>query len=146
MKINPRQLETSRNSQSELLTALGRPLLATLFLVSGVGKIMAPAMTQAYIASAGLPFSLVSYAIAVAVELGGGVLLLGGYRTRFVALGMAVFTVVTAVLFHHHFTDQNQMLHFLKNVSIAGGLLQLAAFGGGKYSLDAVGRSADAMQ
>jgi putative oxidoreductase len=69
--------------------------------------------------------------VAVAVELGGGLLLVLGYRVRPVALALAAFSLATAVSFHGNFTDQNQMIHFLKNVMMAGGLLQMAAFGAG---------------
>src|SRR5262249_50761596 len=83
--------------------------------------IAAPAMTQAYIASAGLPAPMLAYAATIAVEVGGGVLLLIGYQARIVALALAAFTLVAAVAFHANFGDQNQMIHFLKNVAIAGG-------------------------
>jgi len=116
--------------------AFGRLLIAVIFLVSGLGKIAAPAMTQGYIASAGLPAPALAYLIAIVVEVGGGVLLVVGFQTRLVALVMAVFSVVTAVGFHHDFADQNQMIHFLKNIAMAGGLLQIVAFGGGAFSLD----------
>ena len=74
--------------------------------------------------------------LSVAAELGGGVLLIAGYRVRFVAIALAVFSLATAVSFHNDFADQNQMIHFLKNMMIAGGLLQIAAFGAGALSLD----------
>jgi uncharacterized membrane protein len=74
------------------LPALGRLLIAAIFLMSGVGKLGDPGMTQGYIASAGMPLPLVSYILAVLIEIGGGVLLLVGYRTRLVALVLAVFT------------------------------------------------------
>ena len=123
------------NQQS--IAAAGRVLLAVLFLFSGFGKIMAPEGTQAYIAAAGLPFPLLGYLVAIVVELGGGILLLLGYRARIVAWVMAAFTVLAALCFHNHFADQNQLIHFLKNISIAGGLLQVAAFGAGGLSIDA---------
>jgi len=84
----------------------------------------------------GLPFPDLAYLGALAVELGLASLLLIGYRTRPVALAMAAFTLVTALVFHHNFADQNQLIHFLKNVAIAGGLLQVAAFGAGALSVD----------
>jgi putative oxidoreductase len=115
----------------------GRALIALPFLISGIAKIAAPAATLAYIASAGLPLPLASYAIAVAVEVGGSLLLLFGVNTRLVALAMAVFTLATAVAFHTNFADQNQMIHFLKNLMITGGLLHVAAFGSGRFSVDA---------
>jgi putative oxidoreductase len=116
--------------------ALGRLLIAVIFLVSGLGKIAAPAMTQGYIASAGLPAPALAYLVAIVIEVGGGALLVVGFQTRLVALIMAVFSVATAVGFHHDFADQNQMIHFLKNIAMAGGLLQVVAFGAGAFSLD----------
>jgi putative oxidoreductase len=124
-------------STNSLVPAIGRLLIASIFLLSGVGKIFAPDATQAYIAAAGLPLPVVSYAIALVVEVGGGLLLLLGYRTRLAALGLAIFSVAAAVGFHHNFADQNQMIHFLKNLAIAGGLLQVVTFGAGGFSLDA---------
>lgn len=73
--------------------------------------------------------------LSVAAALGGGVLI-AGYRMRFVAIALAVFSLATGVSFHNDFADQNQMIHFLKNLMIAGGLLQIAAFGAGALSLD----------
>jgi putative oxidoreductase len=124
-------------NQTVALAVAGRVLIAVLFLLSGLGKIAAPAMTRGYIASARLPAPLLGYLIAVIVEVGGGVLLVIGYQTRIVALILAAFTVAAALAFHHDFSDQNQMIHFLKNVAITGGLLQVAAFGAGSLSLDA---------
>ena len=121
---------------SDYAAAIGRLMIAILFLLSGVGKIAAPAMTQAYIASSGLPLPIAGYIVAVVVEVAGGLLLAVGYRTTLVATGMAVFTLATAVFFHNNFADQNQMIHFLKNIAIAGGLFQVAAFGAGSISLD----------
>lgn len=123
--------------QTNALAAAGRLLLAVLFLLSGLGKIAAPEMTQGYIASAGLPMPVVAYAVAVLVEVAGGVLLLIGYQARPVALVLAAFTLVAAVGFHANFGDQNQLIHFLKNIAIVGGLLQVAAFGAGALSVDA---------
>ena len=116
--------------------AFGRLLIAALFLISGLGKIAAPALTQAYIASAGLPFPLLAYLVAIVIEVGGGILLILGYRSRIVASVMAVYTVAAALGFHRDFADQNAMAHFLKNISITGGLLQVVAFGAGTLSLD----------
>ncbi len=121
---------------NDYAAALGRLMIATLFLLSGLGKIAAPAVTQAYIASTGLPLPIAGYLIAVVVEVAGGLLLAVGYRTTFVATGMAVFTLATAVFFHNNFTDQNQMIHFFKNIAIAGGLFQVATFGAGSLSID----------
>jgi len=115
---------------------VGRVLLATLFLLSGAAKVGAPAATLAYIQSSGMPFPTLGYAGAIGVELGLASLLVIGAQTRLVALLMAAFAVVTAVLFHNSLGDQGQFINFFKNISIAGGLLQVAAFGGGALSVD----------
>ena len=120
------------------MAATGRVLLAAIFLISGFGKLADPAGTQGYIAAAGLPLPILAYLAAVAVEVGGGLLLIVGYQTRLVALALAVFSVVAAFGFHHNFADMNQMIHFLKNIAMAGGLLQVVAFGAGAFSLDAL--------
>ncbi len=121
---------------NDYAAAFGRLMIATLFVLSGLGKIAAPAITQAYIASTGLPLPIAGYLIAVVVEVGGGLLLAAGYRTTLVASGMTVFTLATAVFFHNNFADQNQMIHFFKNIAIAGGLFQVASFGAGSFSID----------
>ncbi|HEY3984381.1 DoxX family protein [Cedecea sp.] len=115
---------------------VGRIVIAAIFIVSGLGKIATPEATQGYIASVGLPFPLLGYLIALAAEVGGGILLLVGYRTRLISALLAVFTVATAVFFHHNFADQNTLLHFLKNLMIASGLLQISALGATSLSFD----------
>ena len=85
----------------------------------------------------GLPLPSLGWVIAVIFEIGGGLLLLLGFRSRQVALALAAFTLATALFFHTNFADKNQMIHFLKNIMIIGGLLQIAHFGAGSYSLDA---------
>jgi putative oxidoreductase len=136
MTVSTFDQSTSLSAPS-LVPAFGRFLIAVIFLLSGVGKIFAPEATQGYIAAAGLPLPAVGYAIALLAEVGGGLLLLLGYQTRYAALGLAIFTVAAAIGFHHNFADQNQMIHFLKNLAITGGLLQIYAFGPGGFSLDA---------
>ncbi|MGU3668252.1 DoxX family protein [Methylobacterium sp. A49B] len=123
-------------SLSGLPAVTGRILMSAIFLVSGAGKLAAPAATLATIEAAGLPLPSFAYAVATLVEVVGGLLLIAGYRTRLVALILAAFAVATAVTFHTALGDQNQMFHFLKNLAMAGGLLQAAAFGAGPFSLD----------
>lgn len=118
----------------------GRVLIAPLFLLSGLTKLGAPAATIGMIASVGLPFATLGFAAAVLVEVVGSIALLLGYRTRAVAAVMALFTVAAAIAFHNNLADQNQFIHFFKNVSMAGGLLQIVAFGAGRFSLDGRGR------
>jgi putative oxidoreductase len=114
----------------------GRLMIGLPFAMSGLGKLAAYGATTAMIGAAGMPFPPLAYAVAVAVELGGGVLLVAGYQARVVATALAVFSLAAAVSFHNNFADQNQMIHFLKNVMMAGGLLQIAAFGAGALSVD----------
>lgn len=114
----------------------GRLLIGLPFAVTGLSKLGAYGATTAMISAGGLPFPALAFAVAVALELGGGLLLIAGYRTRHVAAALAMFSLVTAVAFHADFADQNQMIHFLKNVMMAGGLLQIVAFGAGALSID----------
>ena len=116
--------------------AVGRLMISTLFLLAGLSKVTAPAMTIGYIQSVGLPLPSVAFGLAAFTELVGGTLLLLGYRTRIIAGVLFVFTLATAAFFHNHLGDQNQFIHFFKNVAIAGGLLHVMAFGGGRLSLD----------
>jgi putative oxidoreductase len=116
---------------------LGRILIGVPFLMSGLSKLGAYAGTVGYISAVGLPAPVLAYLAAVAIEVGGGALLLAGYRVRLASLVMAVFSLATAFFFHNNFADQNQMIHFLKNVMMAGGLLQITSFGAGAWSLDA---------
>ena len=122
---------------TRFLPLLGRVLIGLPFLMSGLGKVATYGATTAYIGSVGLPLAPFGWAIAVAFEIGGGLLLVLGFRARGVATGLAAFTLATAIFFHNNFADQNQMIHFLKNIMIIGGLLQIAHFGAGRYSLDA---------
>ena len=123
-------------SATNYLPFAGRLLIGLPFAMSGLSKLGAYAATTGLISAVGLPFPPLAFAVAVAVELGGGLLLIAGYQARAVALALAVFSVATAIAFHSNFADQNQMIHFLKNVMMAGGLLQIAAFGAGALSLD----------
>jgi putative oxidoreductase len=116
--------------------AVGRLLIAALFLISGLGKIATPALTQNVIASAGLPFPVLAYLVAIVIEVGGGILLILGYQSRIVASVMAVYTVVAALSFHGNLADQDAVAHFLKDLSITGGLLQIVALGAGAFSID----------
>ncbi|AIS12196.1 DoxX family protein [Pseudomonas chlororaphis] len=129
-------LSATSNTNASI-SLIGRVLLSAIFILSGFSKIAAPAAMVGYIQSVGLPFPQLALGIAIAVELGGGLLLIAGYRTRLVALGLAVFSVVTALAFHNNLGDQNQFIHFFKNIAMAGGLLQVVAFGAGRFSLDA---------
>lgn len=113
---------------------LGRVLLSSLFLASGAGKIAQWDGTKAYMESAGLPGALLP--AVVAFEILAPLALIVGFRTRIVALLLAGFSIVTALVFHNNFGDAAQQVNFFKNVSIAGGLLMIVANGAGAVSLD----------
>lgn len=119
------------------LAPLGRLFLAVLFFLSGAGKLANPSGTIAYIASSGAPLPAVGLVIAVAIELGVCSFFLLGYKTRTAASILALFCVAAAMMFHHNFADQNQLIHFMKDLAIAGGFLQVTALGAGAFSLDA---------
>jgi putative oxidoreductase len=125
------------------LPFVGRLMIGLPFAMSGLSKLGAYSATAGMISAAGLPLPPLAFAVAVALELGGGVLLIAGYQARSVAIALAVFSLATAVSFHNNFADQNQMIHFLKNVMMAGGLLQIAAFGAGALSVDNWRRSGE---
>ena len=117
------------------LTGLaGRILLAVCFLLSGFGKLGAYSATAAYMSSAGVPGALLP--LVIITELGGALAIIVGWKTRTVALLLAGFCLLTAITFHRNFADQNQMIHFLKNLSIGGGFLLLVANGPGPLSID----------
>jgi putative oxidoreductase len=116
---------------------LARALLAAIFLLSAFAKLGAGyAGTQAYMEAMGVSAALLP--LVIAGELAGGLALLGGLLTRWAALALALFTISAAVLFHSELGDQNQLIHFLKNLAISGGLLLLAGHGAGRWSIDAL--------
>ncbi len=116
------------------LKAAGRVLLTLIFLWSSVGKISSYAGVQGYMAKFGVPGELLP--LVILVELVGGLALIVGWQTRWAALALAGFCIVSAVLFHNEFGDKNQLIHFLKNLGLAGGFLVLAAAGPGALSVD----------
>jgi putative oxidoreductase len=130
------------NSLQNPLALAARLLIALLFVPAGIAKMGAFAGTAGYIASKGVPLPELSAAIAIAVELGLGLLVLVGYQTRWSALALAGFTVVITFIFHAFWNAPTEQLMaqqqaFFKNIAIVGGLLALAAFGPGAWSLDA---------
>jgi putative oxidoreductase len=114
----------------------GRVGLSLIFVLSGIAKISAYAGTQQYMAAAGVPGFLLPFVIAL--EVGGGLAILAGVFTRQAAVALALFSVASALLFHANLADQNQFIHFMKNLAIAGGFLALAANGAGAISVDAL--------
>jgi len=130
-----------------ILAVPGRVLMSIIFLLSGFGKIANFSYMAGYMESKGAPAPKVLLAIAAAAELVGGLSLLLGLWSRVGALGLFVFLIPTTLMFHNFWAapaaDQmNQQIHFLKNVAIMGGLLMIAAYGPGSFSIDSARRSA----
>ena len=115
---------------------LGRAGLALIFIISGWGKIAGYAGTQQYMEAMGVPGGLLP--LVIALELGGGLAILAGFYTRWIAVAIALFSIVSAAIFHANFADPMQAISFWKNMAIAGGFFVLAANGPGGLSLDAV--------
>lgn len=130
------------NALQNPLTLIGRLLLALLFLPAGIGKVTGFAGTVGYIASVGLPLPTLGAIIALVVEIAGGLALIAGFGTRLAALVLAFFTLVASFFFHAYWAVPaaqqfvTQLL-FMKNMAVVGGLLTLAAWGAGAWSLDA---------
>jgi len=111
-----------------------RILLAHIFVMAGFNKIVGYAGTQGYMESVGVPGMLLP--LVIIIELGAGLALVIGWQTRWAALGLAGFTVLAALIFHNNLGEQMQMIMFMKNLAITGGLLLLAEHGAGAFSLD----------
>jgi putative oxidoreductase len=119
------------------LPFVGRLFIGLPFMVSGLSKLAAYSATIGLIASSKLPLPLpLAYAGAVTVEIGCGLLIVLGYQTRIVAVVLTLFCLATAAFFHTNFADPNQTFHFIKNLIMTGGLLQIVAFGAGAISID----------
>jgi putative oxidoreductase len=112
-------------------------LIGLPFIASGFSKVMDYGSTIRLIESSSLPLPPpLAYIGAVIVELGCGILMIAGFRTRIAALVLVLFCFATAIFFHAHFDDPNQTFHFIKNLVMAGGLLQLVTYGAGPISID----------
>lgn len=132
---------TSSNSLQDTFALVGRLLLAWLFVPAGWGKIAGFSGVAGYIASKGVPLPEVCAALAIAAELGLGLLLVVGWQARWAALGLAIFVAVITPIFHNYWAMPEaqvmmQKQAFNKNLAVVGGLLVLAAFGAGRFSLD----------
>lgn len=124
-----------------LVPLLARLAISLLFLVAGLRKAVAFAGTAGYFTRLGFPMPEAMAALAIAVEIGGGILLIAGWKTRWAALILLVLTLVATFAAHRFWEADaaqyaNQLNHFLKNIAVAGGLLMLAAVGGGTISAD----------
>jgi putative oxidoreductase len=124
-----------------ILPLIARVLLAVVFLVFGVGKIFAFGFYTGYIASKGLPVPQVVLVLTIIVEIGGGVLLVIGFQTRWAAAALAIFTLLAAIIFHNYWAAPAaqvvaQKINFFKNLAIMGGMLMICFFGAGPLSVD----------
>ncbi|WP_027350483.1 DoxX family protein [Halotalea alkalilenta] len=119
-----------------ILSLPGRIGLSLIFIISGWGKIVGYAATQQYMEAMGVPSALLP--LVILLELGGGLAIAAGAFTRWIALVLAAFSVLTALIFHADFGDAGQAINFWKNVGMAGGFLLLAANGAGEFSIDAL--------
>lgn len=128
------------NSIAPFAAPTGRILLAWIFVLSGLQKISGYAGTQGYMEAMGVPGGLLP--LVIAVEVLGGLAVMAGWKTRFAAVALAGFTVLSALLFHSNLADAGESIQFLKNLSIAGGFLLLAVHGPGAWSLDGRRKSA----
>ncbi|SEN66231.1 DoxX family protein [Nitrosomonas marina] len=111
-----------------------RILLAQIFFLAGYSKIGGYENTQSYMNAMGVPGELLP--LVILLELGGGLALLAGWKTRWISIILAFFTIAAAALFHNDLSDQMQLIMFKKNIAIAGGLILLAVYGAGTYSID----------
>lgn len=134
-------MKNELNALQNPFSLLARLLMVALFLPAGLSKITGFEGTVGYIASVGLPMASLGAVLAIAVEVLAPLALLVGWRTRWAALVLAVFTLAATVFFHNFWAmpaEQQfmQQLMFMKNLGVVGGLLALAAFGAGAWSLD----------
>ncbi len=113
---------------------VARIMIGHIFLIAGLQKIGGYEGTQGYMESAGLPGMLLP--LVILLEAGGGLATIIGWQTKLAAMALAIFTLAAAVIFHNNFSDQMQMIMFMKNIAITGGLMLLAVYGAGGYSLD----------
>lgn len=122
------------DTKADALMLVGRVAMSVIFLVSGWSKITAFAGTAAYVGTV-LPFPELMTVIAIVLELGGGIMLLLGYKVRLAAIALLVFTIVATLGFHTNFAEQLQQIQFMKNLAIIGGLFYVYAVGAGTYAL-----------
>lgn len=121
---------------NDIALLLGRILLSLLFVIMGSYKVGAYDTTLQNMAHVGLPEILLPFVIIL--EIGGGTALIFGWQTKAIAMILAIFSLLTAFLFHTDFGNLNEFINFLKNLSIAGGLLCIFSYGAGYFSIDAL--------
>jgi putative oxidoreductase len=115
---------------------LSRVLMAFIFIHGGINKAMNPATTMAMLTRYSLPMPGIAYAVTLLIEIGAGIAFLLGWKGRLAALILAIWCVATALVAHYHPGDTGQMTHFMKNLCMAGGFLQVFVYGTGAFSID----------
>ena len=120
---------------NSLAALAGRILLALIFLLSGIDKVVHYAGTLGYMTQAGLPFPQVLLIVSIIVEIGAALAIIAGWKTRWAAAALILWMIPVTLVFHNPGGGQEQMAHFMKNVAIMGGLLLLWALGPGALSL-----------
>ncbi len=123
-------------SYNDVTLLVARLFYSSLFVLFGYFKLTGYAATVSSMAGRGLVPADLFAVIAIVFELGGGLLMLVGYQTRCVALALAIYTLIAALIAHTHWADANQLTHFFKNMAIVGGSLAFVASGAGAYSVD----------
>ena len=130
-------VERKLSAYNDIAILVARIFVAVLFLIAAYNKLKGLGGSTAYFTKLGVPAPSLAAPIVAAFELAAGIMLLVGFKTRLVALALAIFVIIAALLAHTNFADGNQLNHFLKNLAIAGGCLALFVTGGGAYSMDA---------
>ena len=130
-------IDRKPGAYNDIALLIGRIFIGALFVMAAYAKFKGLAGTTGYLTKLGVPAPSIMAPIVATFELLTGVLIIVGFKTRLVALALAIFVVIAALLAHTNFADQNQLNHFLKNFAIVGGCLALFVTGAGAYSMDA---------
>jgi putative oxidoreductase len=125
-----------KTALSDGIGLLGRVLMGAIFIWAGYEKAMEPAATIATFRHYGLPLPGAAYAVALVIEIGAGAMFVAGFKARLTGLVLAGWCIATALVAHYHPGNRDAMIHFTKNICMAGGFLQVVAFGAGRLSVD----------
>jgi putative oxidoreductase len=135
-RSNMKATINSELQSSNYILLISRVLLSAIFIWSGINKILDPTGTQQYMAAYGMPATGLLLVAAIAIELGGGLSVLLGYRSRLGAALLGLLLIPATLIFHTNFSDPTQQIMFMKNLAILGGLLTIYHFGSGQIAID----------